>query len=64
MLKYGPEVAVPRILEGYRRFGLKQTFFVPAWCIEHYPDAVAAMVRMATRSAHGYIHERRTSCHA
>ena len=34
MLKYGPEVAVPRILEGYRRFGLKQTFFVPAWCIE------------------------------
>jgi hypothetical protein len=25
MLKYGPEVAVPRILEGYRRFGLKQS---------------------------------------
>jgi hypothetical protein len=37
MLRYGPEVAVPRILDGYRRLGLKQTFFVPAWCIEQYP---------------------------
>jgi peptidoglycan-N-acetylglucosamine deacetylase len=37
MLQYGPEVAVPRILEGYRRYGLRQTFLVPAWCIEQYP---------------------------
>ena len=43
MLRYGPEVSVPRILEAYRRYGLKQTFFVPAWCIEHYPEAVEAM---------------------
>jgi peptidoglycan/xylan/chitin deacetylase (PgdA/CDA1 family) len=51
-------VAVPRILEGYRRFGLKQTFFVPAWCIEHYPDAVAAMVADGHEVGfHGYIHE-------
>ena len=58
MLKYGPEVAVPRILEGYRRFGLKQTFFVPAWCIEQYPDAVAAMVADGHEVGfHGYIHE-------
>jgi hypothetical protein len=58
MLRYGPEVAVPRILEGYRRYGLKQTFFVPAWCIEHYPDAVEAMVRDDHEVGfHGYIHE-------
>jgi peptidoglycan/xylan/chitin deacetylase (PgdA/CDA1 family) len=58
MLRYGPEVAVPRILEGYRRFGLKQTFFVPAWCIEHYPDAVAAMATDGHEVGfHGYIHE-------
>jgi len=58
MLKYGPEVAVPRILEGYRKFGLKQTFFVPAWCIEHYPKAVEAMVRDDHEVGfHGYIHE-------
>jgi peptidoglycan-N-acetylglucosamine deacetylase len=28
MLKYGPQVGVPSILEGYRRYGLKQTFSV------------------------------------
>ena len=44
MLRYGPEVGVPRMVETYRRFGLRQTFFVPAWCIEHYPRAVEAMV--------------------
>lgn len=58
MLRYGPEVAVPRILETYRRFGLRQTFFVPAWCIEQYPDAVRAMVEDGHEVGyHGYIHE-------
>jgi peptidoglycan/xylan/chitin deacetylase (PgdA/CDA1 family) len=58
MLRYGPEVSVPRILEAYRRFGLKQTFFVPAWCIEHYPEAVEAMVKDDHEVGfHGYIHE-------
>lgn len=37
MLRYGPTVAVPRIVETYRRLGIRQTFFVPAWCIEQYP---------------------------
>lgn len=58
MLHYGPKVGVPRILESYRRYGLKQTFFVPAWCIEQYPDAVAAMVKDGHEVGfHGYIHE-------
>jgi peptidoglycan/xylan/chitin deacetylase (PgdA/CDA1 family) len=58
MLRYGPQVGVPRILEGYRRYGLKQTFFVPAWCIEHYPEAVDAMVKDGHEVGfHGYIHE-------
>ena len=58
MLKYGPQVGVPRILEGYRRYGLKQTFFVPAWCIEQYPEAVEAMVKDGHEVGfHGYIHE-------
>ena len=58
MLKYGPEVGVPRILDGYRRFGLKQTFFVPAWCIEKYPKAVEAMLKDGHEVGfHGYIHE-------
>lgn len=58
MLRYGPEVAVPRILATYRRFGLRQTFFVPAWCIEQYPKAVEAMVADGHEVAHhGYLHE-------
>ncbi len=44
MLKHGPEVAIPRIVDAYRRYDIQQTFFVPAWCIEQYPDAVKAMV--------------------
>jgi peptidoglycan-N-acetylglucosamine deacetylase len=58
MLRYGPEVGVPRILAAYRRYGLKQTFFVPAWCIEQYPAAVEAMVKDGHEVGfHGYIHE-------
>jgi peptidoglycan/xylan/chitin deacetylase (PgdA/CDA1 family) len=58
MLKYGPEVAVPRILDGYRRYGLRQTFFIPAWCIEQYPATVEAIVADGHEVGfHGYIHE-------
>lgn len=51
MLRYGPEAALPRILQRYRRFGLKQTFFVPAWCIERYPGRSRRWCGTATRSA-------------
>ena len=58
MLKYGPEVAVPRILEAYKQLDIQQTFFVPAWCIENYPAAVKAMVAGGHEVAHhGYLHE-------
>ncbi len=57
-LQYGPKVGVPRILQSYRELGLKQTFFVPAWCIEQYPHAVEAMVADGHEIGHhGYIHE-------
>ena len=58
MLRYGPHVAVPRILETYRKFGIRQTFFVPAWCIERYPGAVEMMLKDGHEIGHhGYIHE-------
>jgi peptidoglycan-N-acetylglucosamine deacetylase len=58
MLRYGPDVAIPRVLETYRRFGLKQTFFIPAWCIEHHPKAVEAIVKDGHEIGfHGYVHE-------
>jgi peptidoglycan/xylan/chitin deacetylase (PgdA/CDA1 family) len=58
MLRYGPEVGVPRILQTYRQFAIRQTFFVPAWCIEQYPQVVEAMVADGHEVGHhGYIHE-------
>jgi peptidoglycan/xylan/chitin deacetylase (PgdA/CDA1 family) len=58
MLHYGPKVAIPRILETYRRFEMKRAFFIPAWCIEQYPKAIEAIVENGYEIAHhGYIHE-------
>ena len=51
MLRYGPEVAVPRIVETYKKFDIHQTFFIPAWCIENYPAAIDCILRAAMRSA-------------
>lgn len=52
------EVAVPRILKLYRRLGLKQTFFYPAWCMETYPHLVEAILKDGHEIGHhGYIHE-------
>ena len=57
-LRYGPEISIPRIIETYRNFEIQQTFFVPAWCIEQYPDAVSRMIDGGHEVAHhGYIHE-------
>lgn len=58
MGRYGPTVGVPRILDTYRKLGLKQSFFIPAWCIEQYPAAVEAMLKDGHEIGHhGLIHE-------
>jgi len=58
MLQYGPRVAMPRILAFYREMRVKQTFFVPAWCIERYPAAIEAALADGHEIAHhGYLHE-------
>jgi len=58
MLRYGPTVAVPRIVETYKRLGIRQTFFVPAWCMEQYPAAVEAILEGGNEIAHhSWIHE-------
>ena len=52
------EIAVPRILDVFRRFGIKQTFFYPAWCMEQYPHLVDAILQDGHEiAAHGYLHE-------
>lgn len=58
MGKYGPTVGVPRILETYRKFGLKQSFYIPGWCIEQYPETVEAILAGGHEIGHhGYLHE-------
>lgn len=58
MLRYGPEIGVPRIMDLCRDMGVKHTFFVPGWCAEQYPDAVEAMMKGGHEVAlHGYLHE-------
>lgn len=58
MLRYGPQIGVPRIVELCRDMGVKHTFFVPGWCAEQYPDAIEAMVKGGHEVAlHGYLHE-------
>mgnify|MGYP006429323875 CR=1 FL=1 len=58
MLRYGPQVAIPRILATYKRLGIRQTFFVPGWCAERYPAAVEAILEAGHEVGHhGYIHE-------
>lgn len=58
MGRYGPTTALPRILETYRRLGLRQSFFIPAWTMEQYPGAVEAIVREGHEIGHhGFLHE-------
>jgi peptidoglycan-N-acetylglucosamine deacetylase len=56
--RYGPKVAVPRILRMLDRLRLRTTFFVPGWVAETWPDVVRS-VRDAGHEigGHGYLHE-------
>jgi peptidoglycan/xylan/chitin deacetylase (PgdA/CDA1 family) len=52
------EVAVPRIVETFGRYGIKQTFCVCAWCIERYPAMCESILEGGHEIAHhGYLHE-------
>jgi peptidoglycan-N-acetylglucosamine deacetylase len=52
------QVAIPNILELFRRFQLKQTFFFPAWCMQQYPQLVRAAQNDGHEiGLHGYLHE-------
>lgn len=58
MGRYGPTVAVPRILDTYKRLGLEQSFFMPAWCMERYPETVEAILAGGHEIGHhSYLHE-------
>jgi peptidoglycan/xylan/chitin deacetylase (PgdA/CDA1 family) len=45
-------------MEMCKKFDIKQTFFVPGWCAEQYPEAIELMVENGHEVAlHGYLHE-------
>ena len=62
MGRYGPTVAIPRILETYKRLGLKQSFFAPGWVVEQYPDVMGSILKEGHEIGHhGYLHEDPTN---
>lgn len=59
MLRYGPRIAMRRLLRVFDHYCLKQTFFLPGWCIERYPEAVEMLLEHGHEiGLHGYLHER------
>ena len=56
--RYGPQVAVPRLLRMLDRRQLRTTFFVPGWVAETWPDVIRS-IRDAGHEIghHGYMHE-------
>jgi peptidoglycan-N-acetylglucosamine deacetylase len=42
---------------------MRQTFFLPAWCMEQYPAAVETILKGGHEIAHhGYLHEHPNAC--
>lgn len=59
MLRYGPDIAVPRLMDMFARYDIRQTFFVPGWCVENYPAAIETIVNHGHEVGHhGYLHEK------
>jgi peptidoglycan-N-acetylglucosamine deacetylase len=57
LLRYD-RIAVRRIVDMFRQFDIRQTFFFPAWCMEQHPDLVDYILKDGHEIAHhGYIHE-------
>lgn len=55
--RYGPNVAVPKILSLLEKRGIKATFFIPAWVAENYPQTVRSIVAAGHEiAAHGVKH--------
>lgn len=58
-LRYGPQTAIPRLIRLFEHHDIRQTFFVPGWCVEAYPDAVKALADAGHEIAHhSWLHER------
>ena len=55
---FAGEVGVPRVLELFRRAGIRQTFFWPGHSVETFPEQFDAVVAAGHEiGVHGYSHE-------
>ncbi len=55
--KYGPRVAVPKILALLDKHDINATFFIPAWVAENYPEATRSIAAAGHEiAAHGVKH--------
>ncbi len=58
-LRYGARVAIPRLVRIWKHFGIRQTVFVPGWCVETYPEAIELLLKDGHELGHhGWLHER------
>lgn len=57
--RYGPNEGVPRILDMLDRQGVKATFFIPGWVIEHHTGICKEIAARGHEIGyHGYLHEK------
>jgi peptidoglycan/xylan/chitin deacetylase (PgdA/CDA1 family) len=55
---FAGEVGVPRMLELFRRFGIRASWFIPGHSLETFPDQVKMITDAGHEiGAHGYSHE-------
>ena len=55
---FAGEVGVPRLLDLFREFGIRATWFVPGHSVETFPEQSAAIVEAGHEvGLHGYSHE-------
>ena len=55
---FAGEVGSPRLLELFRRFDIKTTWFIPGHSIETFPEQMAQMADAGHEiGVHGYSHE-------
>lgn len=57
--RFGVYRGVYKVLDVLDTYGIKSTFFTPAWVIERYPDVIRDIMKKGHEIAsHGYLHER------
>lgn len=60
---YGPFRALPRLLDLLSAYGLRATFFVPTWVVEHWPSQCERILKEGHEVAyHGHYHEVFIEC--